>query len=111
MAEKTPSSRIRYDDIVNAIHADPAKTEPVMSLAGYVDRSSEKGNVRIYPDASLCHWYEVAEADIVHSRPIDDSPLGGSHISLNAPAKLTPSIPIPPPSPAAARHGKRDAHG
>jgi hypothetical protein len=109
MAEKTPSSRIRYDDIVNAIYADPAKAEPVIALAGYVGRSSEKGNVRLYPDASLCYWYEVAEADIVHSRPIDDSPLGGSHVWVKASANLTPSIPIPPPAPAAEGDGKADA--
>jgi hypothetical protein len=95
MAEKS-SPRLRYDDFVNAVHPDPAKAEPTILVSGYLGRSSEEGNARIYPDASLGNWYEVPESDVVHSAPIADSPLGGSNIWLKASAKLTPSIPIPP---------------
>jgi hypothetical protein len=96
MAEK-PSSRIRFDEIVNAVHADPAKVEPVVMLSGYLGRSSEKGNIRVYPEPSLSCWYEVAESDVVHSAPLSDAPLGGSNVWVRASAKITPSIPIPPP--------------
>ena len=103
MAEKS-SSRIRYDDIVSAVHADPANAEPMVMLAGYLGKSPEDGNLRIYPDASLGHWYEVAEGDVVHSRPLSDSALGGSNVWLKASAKITPGV-ATAPRPAEGEEG------
>lgn len=104
MAEKS-SSRIRYDDIVGAVHADPANAEPMVMLSGYLGKSAEDGNLRIYPDASLGHWYEVAEGDVVHSRPIADSALGGSNVWVKASAKITPGV-ATAPRPAEGEEGE-----
>jgi len=87
MAEKS-SSRLRLDDFVNAVHADPANVEPTVLLAGYLGRSPEEGNVRVYIDPSLCNWLEVPEAEVIHSRPIADSPLGGSQLWVRASAQI-----------------------
>jgi hypothetical protein len=88
MAEKS-SSRLRLDDFVNAVHADPANAEPTVLLAGYLGRSPEEGNVRVYLDPSLSNWLEVPEAEVIHSRPIADSPLGGSQLWVRASAQIT----------------------
>src|SRR5687768_2177112 len=99
MADKKASG-IQYDDFVSAIRSDPAQSEPLIMLAGYVGKSDADGNVRIYPDASLSNWYEVVQDDVVHSRPIADSPLGGSNVWLKGNAQITPgaaSFPAPEP--------------
>src|SRR5687767_1557535 len=99
MADKKASG-IQYDDFVNALRSDPAQSEPLIMLAGYVGKSDTDGNLRIYPDASLSNWYEASQDDVVHARPIADSPLGGSNVWLKGNAKITPgaaSFPAPEP--------------
>ena len=103
MAEKS-SSRIRFDDVVNAVHADPANVEPTVLLAGYLGRSTEEGHVRVYLDPSLCNWLEVPEAEVIHTRPIADSPLGGSQLWVRASAQLKPGV-AGAPAPAAGEEG------
>jgi hypothetical protein len=100
MAAKS-SPKLRLDDFVAAVHADPANVGPTVLLSGYLGKGTEDGVVRVYPDAGLGHWYDVAEDDIVHAKSIEDSPLGGSHLWVKASAKLTPSVPSPPPAPDA----------
>ena len=92
MAEKKGSS-IRFDDFVGAVHADPAAAEPSFLLSGYIGRSDNEANLRIYPDASLGHWFEVPQEDVIHSMPQSDSPLGGSHVWVRASANITPGAP------------------
>ena len=43
---------IHFDDFIANVHADPAKPEATIMLAGFVGHGAE-GEVRIYPDASL----------------------------------------------------------
>jgi hypothetical protein len=88
MAEQR--SRIRYDDFIAGLVPDPAKVEPTLLLSGFVGRGAAEGSVRIYPEPSLGTWYEVPEADIVHSMPIPDSPLGGSHVWVKRRAPIKP---------------------
>ena len=76
MADKN-QSKIRYDDFVSKVQADPANPQATIMLAGFAGRGPE-GHVRIYPDPALVNWYDVPEADVVHSQPIADSALGGS---------------------------------
>ena len=88
MAENEPS-KIRYDDFVATIHPDPAKAEATIMLSGFIGHGAE-GQVRIYPDASLGTWYDVPELDVVHSIPIPDAKLGGSHVWVRATAEIKP---------------------
>jgi hypothetical protein len=81
---------IKLDEFVGAVRNDPAATEPLLFTSGYVGRSATDGHIRIYSDASLSRWVEAAEEDVVHSAPIADSPLGGSHLWLKASARLSP---------------------
>ena len=87
---KRPRSKLRYDDFIANVIPDPAKVEPTLLLSGFVGRGGAEGSVRIYPEPSLNKWVEVAEADIVHSMPIADSPLGGSHLWVKRSAEIRP---------------------
>src|SRR3954464_6216448 len=90
MAEKANAS-VRYDEFVGRVHADPANIEPRILLSGYVGRAEEDGKLRIYSDPGLGSWVEAATDDVVHTQPIQDSPLGGSHVWLKSSAALTPA--------------------
>lgn len=83
------TDNIRYDDFIANVHADPAKPEASIMLAGFVGHGAE-GKVRIYPDASLANWYDVAEDDVVHAMPVPDAKLGGSYVWVRASAQIKP---------------------
>ena len=87
MAEKNTGG-VRLDDFVAAVHADPAKVEPKTLLSGFVGRGEEDGKIRIYSDPALSQWVEASADDVVHSRPIEGSALGGSHVWLKSDAQL-----------------------
>jgi hypothetical protein len=107
MAEAKP---LRFDDFVGAVRSDPARSEPLVMLTGYVGKSDSDGKLRIYSDASLNHWHEAAVDDVVHSSPIADSPLGGSNLWLRATAAITPGAAAPlPPEPGAGDEGRPEA--
>jgi hypothetical protein len=80
---------IHYDDFIANVHADPAKPEASIMLAGFIGHGAE-GKVRIYPDASLANWYDVAEDDVVHAMPVPDAKLGGSYVWVRASAQIKP---------------------
>jgi hypothetical protein len=95
MAEQT-GSKLRYDDFIANVIPDPAKVEPTLLLSGFVGRGGADGSVRIYPEPSLNKWLDVPEADIVHSMPIPDSPLGGSHVWVKRSAEIRPGAAAAP---------------
>jgi hypothetical protein len=107
MAEQV-KSRIRYDDFIAKLVPDPAKVEPTLLLSGFVGRGAAEGTVRIFPEPSLGTWYDVPEADIVHSMPIPDSPLGGSHIWVRRDAPIKPGTAAAAPQ-AAGSGGDKPA--
>ena len=80
-------SKVRYDDFISAVQPDPAKPEAAIMLAGFVGHGPD-GQVRIYPDPSLGKWYDVAEADVLHSMPVADSKLGGSYVWVRDSAQI-----------------------
>jgi hypothetical protein len=82
-------SKIRYDDFVSKVQADPANPQATIMLAGFVGRGVE-GEVRVYTDPTLGTWYDVPEADIVHSQPIADAKLGGSYVWIKSGAQIKP---------------------
>jgi hypothetical protein len=89
MAENEPQSKVRFDDFIPAVQPDPAKPEPSVMMTGYVGHGAE-GHVRVFPDATLNTWYDVPEADVIHSLPIPDAKLGGSHVWVRASAAIKP---------------------
>jgi hypothetical protein len=89
MAENEPQSKLRFDDFIAAVQPDPANPEPSVMMTGYVGRGAE-GHVRIFPDATLNTWYDVPEGDVIHSQPIADAKLGGSHVWVRASAAIKP---------------------
>ncbi|HEX8166133.1 MAG TPA: hypothetical protein VF601_10140 [Beijerinckiaceae bacterium] len=101
MAERK-QTKIRYDDFIGNIQPDPAKPEPTIMLSGFVGRGGGEGAVRIYPDPSLGTWYDVPETDIVHTLPIPDSKLGGSHVWVRASAQIKPGAAAAAAQPAPA---------
>jgi len=82
-------SGLRYDDFIANVHTDPAKPEATIMLAGFIGHGAE-GEVRIYPEASLSHWYDVAEDDVVHAMPVPEAKLGGSYVWVRANAQIKP---------------------
>jgi hypothetical protein len=83
------TSKIRYDDFVGNVQRDPAKPESTIMLSGFVGRGAD-GHARLYPDPTLGTWYDIPEADIVHSMPIPDSKFGGSYVWARASAQIKP---------------------
>jgi hypothetical protein len=104
------TDNIRYDDFIANVHADPAKPEASIMLAGFVGHGAE-GQVRIYPDASLANWYDVAEGDVVHAMPVPDAKLGGSYVGC-APARRSNRARLRlQPEPAPLRRPSRPCRG
>jgi hypothetical protein len=93
-------SKIQYDDFIANVQPDPAKPESTIMLSGYIGRGGD-GVVRVYPDPSLGTWYDVPEADVVHSMAVPDSKLGGSYVWVRAAADIKPGS-IAAAAPAAA---------
>jgi hypothetical protein len=87
-------SKIRYDDFIGSIQPDPAKPESTIMLSGFVGHGPE-GHARIYPDPTLGTWYDIPEADILHSMPIADSKLGGSYVWVRANSEIKPGNAAP----------------
>jgi hypothetical protein len=99
MADKD-QSKIRYDDFIGKVQSDPANPQATIMLAGFTGQGAD-GHVRIYPDPTLGNWYDVPEADVLHSQPIGNSDLGGSYVWVKGSAQIKPGSalnpqPLPP---------------
>jgi hypothetical protein len=88
------TSKLRYDDFISNVQPDPAKPESTIMLSGFVGRGPE-GHARVYPDPTLGTWYDIPEADVLHSIPIADSKLGGSYIWVRASSEIKPGSAAP----------------
>src|SRR6476620_10128918 len=71
-------ANIRYDAFIRNVRPDPANTEQLVLMQGYVGESTSADKLRLYSDASLGSYVEIPIDDVVHSIPNDDDPLGGS---------------------------------
>jgi hypothetical protein len=82
--------KVRLDDIVARVIPDPASAQGATLLTGFVGKGDADGRIRIYPDIYFSCWYDVAEADVLHSIPLssETSPLGGSHVWVKAGADV-----------------------
>ncbi|WBO21378.1 ribosomal eL19 family protein [Sphingomonas abietis] len=93
---------VTFDDFIDKVHLDPARPEPRKLISGFVGRGATEDSIRVYSDPSLSQWVEASTADVLHSQPIADSPLGGSHLWLAGHAELKPgsvSVNAPPAVP------------
>ncbi len=82
--------KIEFDALAETMVPDPATIPDSVALAGFVGRSAEDGNIRLYVDASFRTYYEISNSDIVDSRqlPTTQSPLGGSVVYVKGSAPL-----------------------
>ena len=90
MAKHTSGPKIEFDALAETMVPDPAKIPDSVALSGFVGRSAEEGNVRLYVDADFRSYYEISTSDILHSQqlPTTQSPLGGSVVYVKGGAPL-----------------------
>jgi len=81
---------IEFDPLAEKLAADPATIPDSVALTGFVGRSAEDGNVRLYVDASFRNYYEISISDVLHNQqlPTTQSPLGGSVVYVKGGAPL-----------------------
>jgi hypothetical protein len=82
--------KIQFDALAETMVPDPATITDSVALAGFVGRSAEEGNIRLYVDAGFRNYYEISSSDILHSQqlPTTQSPLGGSVVYVRSSAPL-----------------------
>jgi hypothetical protein len=83
--------KIEFDDVTNRLIPDPATIpDDSVALAGFVGRSAEEGNIRLYVDASFRNYYEISISDVLYNQqlPTTQSPLGGSVVYVKGGAPL-----------------------
>src|SRR5271157_851725 len=82
--------KIEFDALAEKMVPDPATFPDSVALAGFVCRSAEDGNIRLYVDASFRSYYEISTSDILYSQqlPTTQSPLGGSVVYVRGGAPL-----------------------
>ena len=82
--------KIEFDALAEKMVADPAMIPDSVALAGFVGRSAEQGNIRLYVDAGFRSYYEISISDVVHSQqlPTNQSPFGGSIVYVRGGAPL-----------------------
>ena len=82
--------KIEFDALAEKLVPDPATIPDSVALAGFVGRSAEDGNIRLYVDAGFRNYYEISSSDILHSQqlPTTQSPLGGSVVYVRGGAPL-----------------------
>jgi hypothetical protein len=85
---KKPS--IVPDSLVESLVTDPNVKPDVAIVQGWIGQSARKGHWRLYPTPDLKSFVEIAEDDIVMTKPIatEVSPLGGTVVVLKSTAKL-----------------------
>jgi hypothetical protein len=90
MAE-SKQSKIRLDEFTGKVVPDPAKPGKVSCLQGFLGASPDPAQTRVYWDASLSSYVDIANTDILHTEPIpkDQSPLGGSYLWVSSSAEVT----------------------
>lgn len=82
--------KIEFDALTEKLVPDPATIPDSVALTGFVGRSAEDGNIRLYVDASFRNYYEISISDILHNQqlPTTQSRLGGSVVYVKGGAPL-----------------------
>ena len=64
--KQASAPEIEFDDLTNKLVPDPATIpDDSVALAGFVGRSAEEGNIRLYVDASFRNYYEISISDVL----------------------------------------------
>lgn len=71
---------IRFDDFIRQVKPDPNSTDQIMLLHGYIGEGATEDKIRVYSDAGLAEYVEIAKQDVLYSLPNDNDPLGGSSL-------------------------------
>src|SRR5207237_6594412 len=84
------STELKQDALVEKLVADPSKTTDVQVLVGFLGRSSEAGNWRLYLTPQLDSYVEFSAEDVIHTQSLatEQSPLGGTMVWLRRDATL-----------------------
>ena len=82
--------KIEFDALTEKLVPDPATIPDSVALTGFVGRSAEDGNIRLYVDASFRNYYEISISDILYNQqlPATRSSLGGSVVYVKGGAPL-----------------------
>ena len=82
--------KIEFDALTEKLVPNPATIPDSVALTGFVGRSAEDGNIRLYVDASFRNYYEISISDILYNQqlPTTQSPLGGSVVYVKGGAPL-----------------------
>ena len=89
--KQASAPKIEFDDLTNKLVPDPATIpDDSVALTGFVGRSAEEGNIRLYVDASFRNYYEISISDVLYNQqlPTTQSPLGGSVVYVKGGAPL-----------------------
>jgi hypothetical protein len=83
-------SSIVPDELVETLVTDPSVKPDVAIVKGWIGQSTRTGYWRLYPAPDLKSFVEIAEDDILMSKPIatNISPLGGTVVVIKSTAKL-----------------------
>jgi hypothetical protein len=79
---------LRFDEFVKQVRPDPNKTEPISLLHGYIGESTSDDKIRLYADASLAEYVDIAKTDILYAIPNEQDPLGGSQLWVKQSASV-----------------------
>src|SRR6476660_1567722 len=80
--------RLGEDPLVAALISDPSEGPPDSAvLHGYVGKSTTAGSWRLYLDAALTSYVEVADGDILYHRQLADD--GGTLVWVSKSLQLT----------------------
>ena len=80
---------IRYDDFVKQVRPDPANTDPVVIVQGYVGASDKDDHIRLYSDDNLTDHMDIPKADILKAVEDNENPLGGSQLWVKQTASVS----------------------
>jgi hypothetical protein len=85
-----PPSEPAFDPLAEEVVPDPSKYSDAVVLTGFVGRSAQDGNIRLYDDAGFRSYFEISVSDIVHTQqlPTTQAPLGGSLLHVKPGALL-----------------------
>lgn len=80
---------LKQDALVEKLVVDPSKIPDVQVVVGFLGRSSEAGNWRLYFTLQLDSYVEFSAKDVVHAQSFAaQSPLGGTMVWLRRNAAL-----------------------
>jgi hypothetical protein len=87
------SKSLKPDPFVEKLMPNPAEAPEGTRFVGLLGKSTREGYWRLYLDASLRDYLEIAEEDILTSEQFDPatSPIGGTMLTVRSDAQITRS--------------------